>query len=123
VIDADSALTALDIRSTMGGEFNALIVPVFIDMHLHAMWLGPGLQEPLTGLRAPETSDCLRDATLAAMDRYNIIKGVMSGPLIEEYKAAAQDRIIAGFPLGAAFGIGHPLDIGPEAARAYFGEK
>jgi predicted TIM-barrel fold metal-dependent hydrolase len=97
--------------------------PPIIDVHMHALWWGPGMQEPLTGLRAPETSEALRDATLACMDRYNIVKGVMSGPLIDEYKAAAPGRIIAGFALGTAFGLGRPLDIGPESLRECFRGK
>ncbi len=89
--------------------------PPIIDVHMHALWWGPGMREPLTGLRAPDTSESLRIATLTLMDRYNIVKGAMSGPLIDEYKAAAPGRIIAGFALGTAFGLGRPLDIGPES--------
>ncbi|MEW6753924.1 MAG: amidohydrolase family protein [Candidatus Latescibacterota bacterium] len=94
--------------------------PPIIDVHLHAVWWEPGMVEPASGLRAPETSEGLRQATLAAMDRYGIVKGVVSGPLVHEYTAAAPDRIMAGCSLGAAFGLGHPSDIGPEPLRAHF---
>lgn len=82
-----------------------------IDMHLHAIWLAPGMIEPLTGLRAPETSDVLRIKTLAAMERHNIVKAVVSGELMEEYRRAAPERIIPGLLL-----IGPP-SVGVDSIR------
>jgi hypothetical protein len=73
--------------------------PPIIDMHMHAVWWGPGTVEPLTGLRAPASSDELRRLTLAAMNRYNIVRAVVSGELVDEYRAAVPDRIIPGIAL------------------------
>ena len=76
-----------------------------IDMHLHAVWWQAyaDMAEPLTGLRAPATSEALREATLAALKSYNIVKAVTSGSHVDEYQTVAPDRIIAGLAVGAAF--------------------
>lgn len=72
-----------------------------IDMHLHAVWWQPGAVEPLSGLKAPDTEGALRDATIAALRRYNVVKAVTSGPRVAEYKQAAPDRILAGLAVGS----------------------
>lgn len=72
-----------------------------IDMHLHALWWGSGMVEPLSGFKAPATDDELRQATVEALKRYNIVKAVASGPRVQQYKAAAPDRIIAGLAVGS----------------------
>ena len=72
-----------------------------IDMHLHALWWQGGAVEPLSGFKAPDTDVALRQATLAALERYHIVKAVTSGPRVAEYKAAAPDRIISGLAVGS----------------------
>ena len=89
-----------------GAQSRSAQRPPIIDMHLHAIWWGPGLVEPLTGLRAPASSAELRRNTLAAMDRYNIVKAVVSGDLIEEYRLAAPAKVIPGMLLfGPSVGV------------------
>lgn len=68
-----------------------------IDMHLHAqnLWTGPGAKEPLSGLKAAQSTDHLQTATLRALDNYNIVLAVVSGPHAESYRAKTPDRIIA----------------------------
>lgn len=81
-----------------------------IDMHLHAVWWQPGMVEPLTGFKAPATEVELRDATIAALERYNVVKAVASGPQVAGYKAAAPDRIISGYGVGAVLGVTPGID-------------
>ncbi len=71
--------------------------PPIIDMHLHAqnLWTAPGALEPLTGLRAAESTDDLQAMTFAALDAYNVVLAVASGPRAEAYRAAAPGRILA----------------------------
>ena len=70
-----------------------------IDVHMHAIWWGPGLAEPLTGLKAPASSEELRRSNLAAMERYNIVKAVVSGDRADEYRLAAPGKMIPGILL------------------------
>lgn len=68
-----------------------------IDMHLHAVpvdFLPDEFAFP--GLAKPATDEALMRESLAAMERYNIVKAVASGPLevAKQWKAAAPDRII-----------------------------
>ncbi len=59
--------------------------PPIIDMHLHAqnLWTAPGTLEPLTGLRAAESTDDLQAMTFAALDAHNVVLAVASGPRAE----------------------------------------
>jgi len=76
--------------------------PPIIDMHLHAYLLDdgkPAAVNPVTGQpSAAKTSAELRDASLAALKRYNIVKAVTSGPpeTVGRWREAAPDRIIPG---------------------------
>ncbi len=76
--------------------------PPVIDMHLHAYSLVEGAappENPVTGRpSASRTTAELREATLAAMARYNIVKAVTSGPAetSAEWRAAAPDRVLIG---------------------------
>lgn len=68
-----------------------------IDMHLHAYSLGSlPPEEPLTGLMAPKSNEKLREETLAALERYNVVLAITSGSQVDLYKKAAPDRIIVG---------------------------
>jgi predicted TIM-barrel fold metal-dependent hydrolase len=76
--------------------------PPIIDMHLHAYRLADGTtlpENPVTG--RPSTSRTtaeLRDASLAALARYNIVKAVTSGPaeMVAQWRAAAPARVLVG---------------------------
>ena len=76
--------------------------PPIIDMHLHAFRLDDGKPpavNPVTGRPSTaRTSADLRDSSLAALERYNIVKAVASGPpeTVGQWHAAAPDRIIVG---------------------------
>ena len=76
--------------------------PPIIDMHLHAFPLlegGAVPVNPVTGQPpASSTTAELRDASLAALARYNIVKAVTSGPaeIVAQWRAAAPDRILVG---------------------------
>lgn len=82
--------------------------PPIIDMHLHAYRLDDGKPpevNPVTGQpSAARTSTELRDASLAALKRYNIVKAVASGPLetVGQWRDAAPDRIMAGAYVGSS---------------------
>ena len=90
-LDPAAAQTSIDSRR-----------PPIIDMHLRAYRLDDGRPpevNPVTGQpSAARTSAELRDASLAALKRYNIVKAVVSGPLetVGQWHEAAPDRIIAG---------------------------
>ena len=80
-----------------------------IDMHLHAFpadFFGKaGLPNPVTGTpSAASTDEALLQASLTALERYNIVKAVTSGPLarVEQWRTAAPDRFI-GAPLFPQF--------------------
>ena len=76
--------------------------PPIIDMHLHAFRPDngePPAVNPITGrASAARTSADIRDSSLAALERYNIVKAVASGPpeTVREWREAAPDRIMVG---------------------------
>jgi len=76
--------------------------PPIIDMHLHAFRLDDGKPpavNPVTGQPSTaRTSAELRDSSLAALERYNIVKAVVSGPqeTVGQWYEAAPDRIMVG---------------------------
>jgi hypothetical protein len=76
--------------------------PPIIDMHLHAYRLDDGKPpeaNPVTGRpSAARTSAELRDMSLAELERYNIVKAVVSGPpeTVVQWREAAPDRIMVG---------------------------
>jgi hypothetical protein len=69
--------------------------PSIIDMHLHAYgaseWKA-SQPNPVTGKPGPATADEHMRQTLAAMERYNIVKAIVSGPLevVEQWRATAR---------------------------------
>jgi predicted TIM-barrel fold metal-dependent hydrolase len=82
-----------------------------IDMHLHALpadFFGQaGLPNPATGqTSAAITDEAIREATLAALKRYNIVRAATSGPLplVREWHAAAPERILP----AVLFAVGAP---------------
>lgn len=74
--------------------------PPIIDMHLHAFQLPPGGAppvNPVTGRPSISlTTAELRDSSLAALARYNIVKAVTSGPAetVAQWRAAAPERLV-----------------------------
>ena len=74
--------------------------PPIIDMHMHA-YPAEGLfsgANPVTGEpSAAQTDEAIMQATIEAMDRFNIVKAVVSGPLdlVQRWKSAAPSRILA----------------------------
>lgn len=73
-----------------------------IDVHLHAYpadFLGAvGLPNPVTDEPSDfQTDQQILEASLRAMDRYNIVKAVVSGPrgTVEKWRDTEPDRIIA----------------------------
>ena len=85
--------------------------PPIIDMHLHALdfdlwgWaqpeqdagdaFGPVFDQQKTGILAARSTEDLQQKTLIAMDRYNIVFGVVSGPLAETYRRNRPSRLFA----------------------------
>jgi hypothetical protein len=71
-----------------------------IDVHLHAYapadWKGPS-PNPVTGKAGPATAEEHMRQTLAAMERFNIVKAIVSGPVevVEQWRADAPRRIVA----------------------------
>ncbi|MDD4051701.1 MAG: amidohydrolase family protein [candidate division Zixibacteria bacterium] len=90
--------------------------PPIIDMHLHAFRLDDGKPLPLNPVTgrpsAARTSAEVRDSSLAVLERYNIVKAVVSGPpeTVDQWREAAPDRIIVGVHVDEA----NPL---PDLAR------
>jgi predicted TIM-barrel fold metal-dependent hydrolase len=75
--------------------------PPIIDMHLHAFQApdGGAPVNPVTGRPSiSRTTAELRDASLAALARYNIVKAVTSGPAeaAAQWHGAAPERILVG---------------------------
>jgi len=76
--------------------------PPVIDMHLHAYSMADGSappENPVTGRpSASRTTAELREASLAALARYNIVKACTSGPpeTVAQWRAAAPARVLAG---------------------------
>lgn len=82
--------------------------PPIIDMHIHAFGFDeygdPPPPNEVTGKRPTARSDReAMEATFAAMERYNIVKAVASGPLddVLRWRQAAPDRIIGGAYTGS----------------------
>ena len=75
--------------------------PPIIDMHLHAFHVDdekPPAVNPVTGQpSAARTSAELCDSSLAMLERYNIVKAVVSGPpeMVGQWREAAPDRIMS----------------------------
>ena len=74
--------------------------PPIIDMHMHA-YPAEGLfsgANPVTGEpSAAQTDEAIMQATIEAMDRFNIVKAIVSGPLdlVQRWKSVAPSRILA----------------------------
>lgn len=97
--------------------------PPIIDMHLHALdfdmleWtqpeqdvgdaFGPVFDQQKTGILAARSTEDLQQQTLIAMDRHNIVFGVVSGPHAESYRRNRLSRLLASPALG---GIDEPVD-------------
>jgi hypothetical protein len=91
--------------------------PPIIDVHLHAFsatdWVRQPPTNPATGKPAPASAAEHMRQTVAAMDRYNIVAAIVSGPLeaVEEWRVAVPGRILAS-PLFGSPGVdyyGRPL--------------
>lgn len=100
--------------------------PPIIDMHLHAYaetdWR-PAASNPAAGAAAPPTAEDHMKACLEAMEQYNIIAAVVSGPLeaVGAWTDAAPGRIL-GSPLFGRPGIdesGRRLPALPDLQRMY----
>lgn len=82
--------------------------PPIIDMHLHAneLWAPPGEDAGVTfgpvfgerrlGLPAARSYEQLQEATLAALDRYNIVFAVVTGERSMDFRAVDPARFLAG---------------------------
>jgi len=76
--------------------------PPIIDMHLHAYSSADGAsppENPMTGRpSASRTTAELREASLEALARYNIIKACTSGPpeIVAQWRASAPARVLVG---------------------------
>ena len=83
--------------------------PPIIDMHMHAYPVVPGQDLDffwlLDGMEPPTSTEQLMRASLAEMERFNIVKGWASGPIevVAEWKSAAPDLIL-GAPIFMAVG-------------------
>ena len=100
--------------------------PPIIDMHLHALDLdlwGGGLAQPeqdvddvfaqvfdrqKTGILAARSTEDLQQKTIDAMDEFNIVFGVISGPLAESYQRDRPSRLLTSPALG---GVEEPVNI------------
>ena len=74
--------------------------PPIIDLHLHAHEVGPPLpsKEPLNGFVAPDSSEELRERTLAALERNNVALALTSGPLVDSYHGGTTEIVtVCGF--------------------------
>ena len=91
----------------VGAEVRKASRPPIIDVHLHAqeLWAKPGedagatfgpvFAEQATGILAPGSTGEVQEATLAALERLNIVKAIVSGPLAEEYRKTRPQRFLA----------------------------
>src|SRR5712692_8478777 len=69
-----------------------------IDMHLHAIPPDSVRDEvAIPGLTRPPTEEAILRETLTVLERNNVVKALVSGPveMIYKWKAAAPDRLIA----------------------------
>jgi len=83
--------------------------PPIIDVHLHAYGAAdwkPRPPNPATDQPGPASAAEHMRATLAAMEKYNIVAAIVSGPLeaVEEWRSAAPGRIL-GSPLFGRPGV------------------
>jgi uncharacterized protein len=83
--------------------------PPIIDVHLHAYSAADWTRRPpnpATGQPAPASAAEHMRATLAEMEKYNIVAAIVSGPLeaVEEWRSAAPTRIL-GSPLFGRPGV------------------
>lgn len=91
----------LTTTDTGGAQVTSGQNPPIIDMHLHAYaapppsWPDPFWLPPT--LSRPASDGELMRASLQALERFNIVKAIASGPVevVARWKAAAPDRIIA----------------------------
>jgi len=97
--------------------------PPIIDMHLHALELETwGLAQPeqdvddafgfvfdreRTGILAARSTEDLQQKTIAAMDQFNIVYGVVSGTLAESYQRDSSSRLLTSPALG---GVEEPVN-------------
>lgn len=96
-----------------------------IDMHLHVYPIGalgpPGVPNPATGEPSPETDEAFRSETVAALERFNIVRAVTSGcpfELVREWKRADPERIIAAPYIGGSRGCWPGIEALREAQEA-----
>jgi hypothetical protein len=94
-------VSALAIASCAGQPSGPPPRPPIIDMHLHAypaaFWGSVAPPNPVTGTPSPaQTDDAILRASIAALERYNIVKAVVSGPLelAQKYRLAAPERVL-----------------------------
>jgi hypothetical protein len=83
--------------------------PPIIDVHLHTYNAAIGAHQPsnpATGQHGPASPSEHMRATLAAMEKYNIVAAIVSGPLdaVDEWHRAAPTRIL-GSPLFGKPGV------------------
>ena len=73
--------------------------PGSIDVHLHAYESSEWSSQPnpVTGKPGPATANDHMRQTLEAMERYNIVKAIVSGPVevVERWRTASMTRILA----------------------------
>ncbi len=84
-----------------------------IDMHLHSheLYVAPGAPEPLSAVPAAKSTADLQERTLGALEKYNIVLAVTSGPRTEAYRVASPERIITGLGSELLFGGGAEIDM------------
>ena len=72
-----------------------------IDMHLHAYpadIFGPAIPNPITGKMSAATTEAdIRRLTIEAMNRYNVVRAVLSGPLdvVGRWQEVESERFLA----------------------------
>jgi hypothetical protein len=71
-----------------------------IDMHLHAYRAADWKRSPptpITGKPGPATAEDHMRQTLAVMERYNVVKAIVSGPVdvVQQWRTVAPGRILA----------------------------
>lgn len=95
-------LSSAIVLAACGNPHGSSARQAIIDMHMHAypaaFWGSVGPPNPVTGKPSTAlTDDAILEASIKALDRYNIVKAVVSGPLelVQKYRAAAPDRVVA----------------------------
>jgi hypothetical protein len=106
------ATASLAAESSFFSTHSVVVDPV-IDVHLHALPVASAdnlerylretrsaiLRPVFDTLRAVNTDSALLEGTLAAMKQFNIVRGIISGPLAQSFVAAAPDRLMASLAL------------------------